>query len=88
MYMFIYLFICIYIYNNISCRYFNELIFQGFVILIMTSTHPNLSREESEKYFKTSAGNLQAFPSIFDAPTLKLSVIVPAYNEEERCMCL
>jgi hypothetical protein len=31
------------------------------------------------------SGEKEPFPSIEDEPTVLLSVIVPAYNEEKRC---
>ena len=40
---------------------------------------------ESERTFvDPSSGAKTAFPSISDAPSVLLSLIVPAYNEEER----
>ena len=35
-------------------------------------------------YYETGDGYF-AFPNIKEKSSLKLSVIVPAYNEEERC---
>lgn len=52
----------------------------------MTShSYPNLGRYDSEKYFvdPKKKKNID-FPSIHDPPNIDLSVIVPAYNEEER----
>ncbi|CAK8683803.1 dolichyl-phosphate beta-glucosyltransferase-like [Clavelina lepadiformis] len=49
----------------------------------LTSSTPNIVRYDSEKYYETPDGKF-AFPSIHDKPTLELSVIVPAYNEEDR----
>uniref|UniRef100_A0A8K9WPL7 Uncharacterized protein n=1 Tax=Oncorhynchus mykiss TaxID=8022 RepID=A0A8K9WPL7_ONCMY len=40
-----------------------------------------MSRHEKEKYFLTAAGETEPFPS---HSSLKLSVVVPAYNEESR----
>lgn len=54
----------------------------------MTSVpFPNLSREDSEKYFIDPAKDdeLVKFPSLHDPASVDLSVIVPAYNEEDRC---
>ncbi|XP_063807920.1 dolichyl-phosphate beta-glucosyltransferase [Pseudophryne corroboree] len=45
---------------------------------------PNLHRHEAEKFFIASKGEKKPFPSIHDQPTKDLSVVVPAYNEEER----
>lgn len=55
-------------------------------MLFMTKRVPNLTRDEKEKFFKDSVGKSQPFPSLFDASSVKLSVIVPAYNEEKRRM--
>jgi len=38
----------------------------------------------AHKYFDPKTGGEVGFPSLFDAPTVKLSLIVPAYNEEDR----
>ena len=53
----------------------------------MTSFLPDLSRHEDEKYYTDTkhAGKKLPFPSIHDQPTLDLSVIIPAYNEQDRC---
>ncbi|XP_069615055.1 dolichyl-phosphate beta-glucosyltransferase isoform X2 [Ranitomeya imitator] len=45
---------------------------------------PNLHRHEAEKFFVASNGEKKPFPSIYDRPEKDLSVVVPAYNEEER----
>ncbi|XP_075055111.1 dolichyl-phosphate beta-glucosyltransferase [Mixophyes fleayi] len=45
---------------------------------------PNLYRHEAEKLFVSSQGEKKPFPSIHDHPEKDLSVVVPAYNEEER----
>ncbi|RUS90121.1 hypothetical protein EGW08_002088 [Elysia chlorotica] len=50
-----------------------------------TSTYPELKRHDSEKfYFDTGTKTKRKFPDYMDKPTLDLSVIVPAYNEEAR----
>lgn len=56
------------------------------VIFIVSDPKPHIIRYESEKYFISSKGNekKEPFPSIMDPPTVTLSIIVPAYNEEER----
>ena len=53
----------------------------------MTSeTYPNIVEFPSEKEFiDASSGKKLPFPSITDKSTCTLSVVVPAYNEEERC---
>lgn len=51
-----------------------------------SETYPDIKVYESEKFFRdTAAGKQLEFPSIKDAPTKSLSVIIPAYNEENRC---
>ncbi|XP_062598079.1 dolichyl-phosphate beta-glucosyltransferase-like [Saccostrea cucullata] len=60
----------------------------AFIVLIIvamsTKPYPDLGRYESEKYFMNEKQEKCLFPSINDPATLELSVIVPAYNEEER----
>lgn len=46
---------------------------------------PNFSRHEDEKFFLTGENKKEFVPSIHDLPTRELSVVVPSYNEEERC---
>ena len=55
-----------------------------FIIVTAKKGAPDIMRFESEKYFSDENGAKKPFPSLFDQPTVKLSVIVPAYNEEER----
>jgi dolichyl-phosphate beta-glucosyltransferase len=52
-----------------------------------TNPQPDLHRHESEKFFTDpkKPGSRIQFPSISDPPSVDLSVVVPAYNEEERC---
>lgn len=46
---------------------------------------PVIRRKEEEKYFLDPATIKQVeFPNIEDPPTVDLSVVIPAYNEEER----
>lgn len=46
---------------------------------------PEIRRREEEKYFLDPATIKQLeFPRIEDPPTVLLSVVIPAYNEEER----
>jgi len=44
----------------------------------------NLPRPDSEEKFENASRKLVPFPSLSDPATLKLSVVVPAYNEEDR----
>ena len=52
----------------------------------MFSSPPNLHRYDSEKSFLSRRrGSKHKFPSIQELASVDLSVIVPSYNEEERC---
>ena len=55
-------------------------------VYFTAQAYPNLQRHESEMFFlDPKHGNTkQSFPSLDDTPSNDLSVIVPAYNEEER----
>ncbi|CAO1359626.1 unnamed protein product [Diamesa tonsa] len=57
-----------------------------FIVLKATTTHfPIIKRhKEEEYYYDPIAGEKKKFPSIEDEPTLELSVIIPAYEEELR----
>ncbi|XP_017780287.1 PREDICTED: dolichyl-phosphate beta-glucosyltransferase [Nicrophorus vespilloides] len=56
------------------------------IFLISTSkVYPIITRSKKEKYFVDPiSGESVSFPSISDPSSVHLSVIVPAYNEEER----
>ncbi|XP_069131347.1 dolichyl-phosphate beta-glucosyltransferase-like isoform X2 [Argopecten irradians] len=55
------------------------------VIYKSSEAHPNLRRFDSEEYFLEPKKNEKIkFPSIHDPPSVDLTVVVPAYNEEER----
>ncbi|XP_057331406.1 dolichyl-phosphate beta-glucosyltransferase [Microplitis mediator] len=70
--------ICILIFVSIF------LIFCTF-LYINTSRYPKIIRYNEEKYFlNPKTGKREEFPSLSDAFSLHLSVIVPAYNEEKR----
>lgn len=59
---------------------------QALIIVAMsTKPYPDLGRYDSEKYFLNEKQEKCLFPSINDPASVELSVIVPAYNEEERC---
>ncbi|XP_035828169.1 dolichyl-phosphate beta-glucosyltransferase isoform X2 [Aplysia californica] len=50
-----------------------------------TKAYPVVSRHDSEKfYFDPSSKSKRMFPDYSENPSLDLSVIVPAYNEEQR----
>nr|XP_022921173.1 dolichyl-phosphate beta-glucosyltransferase [Onthophagus taurus] len=61
-------------------------VISGWLILISsTNAYPNIIRTKKEKYFRNPiTGENVVFPTLNENPTLDLSVIVPAYNEEER----
>ncbi|XP_035756169.1 dolichyl-phosphate beta-glucosyltransferase isoform X5 [Egretta garzetta] len=46
---------------------------------------PTLHRHEEEKFFINDEGRKESLPSIHDPATRELSVVVPSYNEEDRC---
>lgn len=56
-------------------------------MLIATSKiHPVVYRSKKEKYFiDPFTGKSVLFPALTDKSSVHLSVIIPAYNEEERC---
>uniref|UniRef100_A0A0B6YA02 Dolichyl-phosphate beta-glucosyltransferase n=1 Tax=Arion vulgaris TaxID=1028688 RepID=A0A0B6YA02_9EUPU len=50
-----------------------------------TSPYPNLGRHDSEKFFfDPKSKTKRLFPEYTDQPSLDLTVVVPAYNEEKR----
>ena len=61
-----------------------KLQFLQYILIKRFSATP--SRQQRGRYFETKDG-LFRFPDISEKPTLDLSVIVPAYNEEDRCKC-
>lgn len=54
------------------------------IVAMSTKPYPDLGRYDSEKYFLNEKQEKCLFPSINDPANVELSVIVPAYNEEER----
>lgn len=58
--------------------------FQVVIAAHITAGMVDLTRHEKEKYFLTSTGEKQVFPSLHDPPSRELSVVIPAYNEELR----
>lgn len=73
--------------SNFLCNFVKATCSQFCIILIATSSaYPVIRRSKKEKYFvDPTTGSEELFPSINDEPTINLSVIVPAYNEEVRC---
>ncbi|KAK8401646.1 hypothetical protein O3P69_001043 [Scylla paramamosain] len=54
-------------------------------IYLMSETFPSIASHESEDFFSDpSSGKKLPFPSITDKPSISLTVVVPAYNEEKR----
>lgn len=49
-----------------------------------TTPFPVIKRFKEEEYFEDPAGKKAKFPSINDEPSIDLSVIIPAYEEEKR----
>ncbi|XP_077361864.1 dolichyl-phosphate beta-glucosyltransferase isoform X3 [Festucalex cinctus] len=54
------------------------------MIAHVTASEANLARMDKEKLFVTATGAEEPFPSLHDPPSIDLSVVVPAYNEELR----
>jgi len=55
------------------------------LIYMQCPPKPNLSRSDQEKVFCDPKKKTEIpFPSLTDPPSIDLSVVVPAYNEEER----
>ena len=60
---------------------------QLYVFLwLTTARYPNLHQHPSEKQFLDPAmGKSSSFPDIGSPPELYLSLVMPAYKEEDRC---
>eukprot|EP00099_Drosophila_melanogaster_P018183 NP_609202.1 wollknaeuel [Drosophila melanogaster] len=55
------------------------------LVLYKTKPYPNIKRHKDEETFlDPHTIKTVTFPSLEDSPSLELSVIVPAYNEEQR----
>ena len=69
-------------------RFQTELcVLQLVVYIYCTSSEPNLSHHDSEKYYLDPTVNSKVpFPSLSEEASVDLTVVVPAYNEEKRCM--
>ena len=60
-----------------------------FIKLTTDDLIPIITRYECEKTFiDVTTDKSQGFPFLEEKPTVVLSVIVPAYNEQDRCKCL
>jgi len=54
----------------------------------MFTPKPRLPFDSENYYWDPNTNQKFPFPSIFDKPTIQLSFIVPAFNEEERFIFL
>lgn len=55
------------------------------LFLFREKAKPKFSLDERERFFVADAtGRKERFGSLLDAPSVDLSVVVPAYNEEKR----
>jgi hypothetical protein len=82
-------FLNLYLYDW-SPEPFRRGLFQLCVVLIQTtSPYPVVTRSKNEKYFfDCDSGKRIQFPSLEDPWSVHLSVIVPAYDEAQRCKAL
>lgn len=56
------------------------------IYIFCTSSEPNLDHHDSEKYYLDPVMSSKVpFPSLSEESTVDLTVVVPAYNEKERC---
>ncbi|XP_068971992.1 dolichyl-phosphate beta-glucosyltransferase isoform X1 [Bombus flavifrons] len=57
----------------------------SIILLVITKPYPEIWQDEKEKYFfNPKTKKTEAFPSLYEKWSVHLSVIVPAYNEEQR----
>ncbi|XP_076236928.1 dolichyl-phosphate beta-glucosyltransferase wollknaeuel [Calliopsis andreniformis] len=57
----------------------------SIVMRVITQPYPKIWRDDKEKYFyNPKTKSHESFPSLYDDWSVNLSVIVPAYNEEQR----
>lgn len=57
----------------------------SIVLYVTTQPYPKIRRDEKEKYFfNPKTKKSEPFPSLYDNWSVHLSVIIPAYNEEQR----
>ena len=70
---------------------FNLILVFAIKMYFSPEVNADLTRHDSEKsyFLDRSKRTKKNFPSITDVPSVKISVIIPAYNEEERLpVCL
>ncbi|XP_051013126.1 dolichyl-phosphate beta-glucosyltransferase [Acomys russatus] len=60
------------------------LILVSIVAFITATKIPPCYQHEEEKFFLNAKGRKEPLPSVWDSPTIQLSVVVPSYNEEKR----
>lgn len=59
--------------------------FQLIFVYFGTTQFPVLKRSDDEKYFRDVTNERdELFPSLDDSYSVKLSVIIPAYEEQDR----
>lgn len=57
----------------------------SIILYVATQPYPNIWRDEKEKYFyNPRSGSNESFPWINDAWGVHISIVIPAYNEEQR----
>ncbi|XP_026667797.1 dolichyl-phosphate beta-glucosyltransferase isoform X2 [Ceratina calcarata] len=57
----------------------------SILLYIITEPYPKIWRDEEEKYFwNPKTKSKEIFPSLHDKWSVHLSVVIPAYNEEQR----
>ncbi|XP_043253107.1 dolichyl-phosphate beta-glucosyltransferase [Colletes gigas] len=57
----------------------------SLILYLITQPYPKIWRDEKEKYFfNPKTKSTEIFPSLYDNWSVHLSIIVPAYNEEQR----
>lgn len=57
----------------------------SIILYVITEPYPKIWRDEEEKYFwNPKTKSKETFPSLHDKWSVHLSVVIPAYNEEQR----
>ena len=60
----------------------------GILLALCSTTYPNFVDDPSENYYQDGSKKEQfTFLNSRKDPTKTFSIIIPAYNEEERCEC-